>query len=148
MTITPPTAQITPLNVMVDLSAAYTDSLRTLAQSGQDDTDWTVHAHAAAEQLLTAGAVVLAHAYQRNRPSTDPAAVANDTARRLRRLLSLAEQLAASPPSAESLAMETHAAARACAQLSGELHQAAATLDRAVVTAAYSVRQERNDDRA
>ncbi|WP_370964860.1 hypothetical protein [Amycolatopsis sp. cg9] len=121
-----------PITLLGLLTDAYTDALIRLAYAERDRHDWTSYRQLGYD-LIGVGAHVIVHAYTRREPPADapeaavaPQAVAAEAARQLRTTLALAEQVAGTPATADSVAMELEALAEDCAQLTELLYRNAA----------------------
>ena len=117
-----------PITLLALITAAYTGALMRLAYAERDRHDWTSY-RKLGHDLIGVGARVIMHAYARREPVTDdPRAAAAEAVQELRTTLRLAEQVAANPVSADSVAREVEALAEDCAQAAAQLYRISAGL--------------------
>ncbi|MFB9686112.1 hypothetical protein [Amycolatopsis plumensis] len=117
-----------PIKLLGLITDAYTDALVRLAYAERDRHDWTSYRKLGYD-LIGTGAQVLIHACaRRDQPVDNPRQVAAEVAQELQTTLGLAEQVAGSSASADSVAMEIEALAEDCAQATSRLYRLAAGL--------------------
>ncbi|MFJ9782585.1 hypothetical protein ACIRSS_23590 [Amycolatopsis sp. NPDC101161] len=122
-----------PIILLALITAAYTDALMRLAYAERDRHDWSAY-RKLGHDLVGVGARVIMHAYARREPATDdPRAAAAEAVRELRTTLRLAEQVAANPVSADSVAREVEAFAEDCAHTAAQLYRISAELSPAAI---------------
>ncbi|MBE1496323.1 hypothetical protein H4696_003423 [Amycolatopsis lexingtonensis] len=141
-----------PITLLRLITDTYTDALTRLAYAERDRHDWTSYRKLGYD-LIGVGARVIVHAYARREPPADtphevvnPRAVAAEAARQLRTTLALAEQVAGTPASAESVAMELEALAEDCATTTGLLYRNSAGASPAAIVEINPIGEDDGSD--
>ncbi len=135
-----------PMKMLGLITGAYNDAVIRLAYAERDRHGWNTYFRLG-HRLVGVGARVLIHAYAlREHPAGDPAEAIAEAVRRLRNVLTMAEETAENPNTVPSTALEIQSLGRSCAMTAGMLIGHAAQLSPSAIAATHPIRDVYFDD--